>query len=90
MGAILREVTPAYGGELVRQRYNARSIRRAFQHKPIAGYNVEQITAQDKTGRLEAGWEKLARVKHLPREIIIERIQSTMHRTETAAHLFTN
>src|SRR6202035_2910941 len=40
------------------------------------------------TGRLEAAWEKLARVKKVPKEIIIERVQSTMHRTETAAQLF--
>jgi hypothetical protein len=55
--------------------------------KPTSGFDVYQLTALDKTGRVDDAWEKLAKAKHVPKEIIIDRIQETMHRASTAAQI---
>ena len=54
--------------------------------KPISGYDVRQL--KDKTGQIDAAWEKLAKAKHVSKEIVVERIQDTMHRANTAAQIF--
>jgi hypothetical protein len=55
--------------------------------RPTSGYDVHQLAALDKSGRMDAAWEKLAKAKHVPKEIIIERVQETMHRASTAAQI---
>jgi hypothetical protein len=53
----------------------------------ISAFDVRQMTRTDKTGQIEATWEKLAQKKHLPKEVIVERVQETMHKAATAAQL---
>jgi hypothetical protein len=55
--------------------------------KPISGYDVHQLTAQDKSGKIDAAWEQLAKAKHVSKEIVVERVQDTMHRASTAAQI---
>jgi hypothetical protein len=55
--------------------------------KPISGYDVQQLTALDKNGRADAAWERMAKAKHVPKEVIIERVQDTMHRASTATQI---
>lgn len=55
--------------------------------KPISGYEVHQLAALDPYGRVDAAWERLARAKHVPKEIIMDRLQETMHRASTAAQI---
>ena len=56
--------------------------------RPLSGYDVHQLTAVDKSGKVDAAWDKLAKAKHVSKEIIIDRIQDTMHRAGTAAQIF--
>jgi len=56
--------------------------------RPISGYDVHQLTAVDKSGRVGAAWDKLAQAKHVSREIVIDRVQETLHRGTTAAQIF--
>jgi len=51
---------------------------------PLSVYNLEWLTKQDKQGRINAAWEKLAAKKHLPKEVIVERVQERIHRVVTA------
>jgi len=55
--------------------------------RPTSVYDVHQFTAADRTGRMDAAWDKLAKVKGVPKEIIIERVQEIMHRASTAAQI---
>src|SRR6476660_9893859 len=48
--------------------------------KPVSGYNVHQLAAMDKRGEINAAWEKLAQAKQVPKKVIEERIQDTLHR----------
>jgi hypothetical protein len=56
--------------------------------KPISGYDVHQLTVLDKSGRVDAAWEQLAKARHVSKEIIEEKIQDTLHRASTAAQIF--
>jgi hypothetical protein len=56
--------------------------------KPVSGYDVHQLAAVDKRGEINAAWEKLARAKHVSKEVIEERVQDTLHRASTAAQIF--
>lgn len=60
----------------------------ADSFKPVSGYNVRQLTEKDRTGKINAAWEKLAKARHVSTEIIMENVQDTMHRTQTAAQIF--
>lgn len=51
---------------------------------PLSVYNVQWLTQQDKQGKINAAWEKLAAKKHLPKEVIVERVQERIHRVVTA------
>jgi hypothetical protein len=55
--------------------------------KPMSGYDVYQLTAVDKTGWVDGQWEKLAKAKHVPKDILMDRIQETMHRAVTTAQI---
>src|SRR5437867_1364711 len=50
---------------------------------PRSAYDVNWVTHQDKTGKVDAAWTKLAAKKHLPKEILVERIQTTIHKIST-------
>jgi hypothetical protein len=56
--------------------------------KPVSGYDVHQFTAKDKTGKINIAWDRLAEERHVSREVIIERVQDTMHRVSTGAQIF--
>lgn len=53
----------------------------------LSGFEVRKLTNADKTGKMDAAWDKLAQKKHLPKEIIVDRVQETMHKVATAAQL---
>jgi hypothetical protein len=53
----------------------------------LSGFDVRQATKADRTGRADAAWEKLAKKKHLPKEVIVDRVQDTVHKVTTAAQL---
>jgi Protein of unknown function (DUF3667) len=55
--------------------------------KPVSSYNIRQLTAQDKKGQIRAAWKQLAEAKHVSEEIIMERVQDTMHRASNAAQI---
>jgi hypothetical protein len=50
---------------------------------PRSLYNVYWLTQQDKTGKMDAAWEKLAKKTHQPKELVIERVQERIHRVTT-------
>ena len=56
--------------------------------RPISGYDVHQLTAVDKSGQVGAAWDRVAKAKHVSREIVMERVQETLHRASTAAQIF--
>ncbi len=45
-------------------------------------------SCKDRTGEIDAAWEKLAKAKHVSKEIVVERIQDTLHRAQTGAQIF--
>jgi hypothetical protein len=45
---------------------------------------VYWLTKQDKTGQVDRAWTKLAAKKHLPKEIVVERVQASVHKLSTA------
>jgi hypothetical protein len=51
---------------------------------PRSAYDVDWISRQDKTGNMDGLLTKLANKKHLPKEVVIERIQSRIHKISTA------
>ncbi|MBZ5525288.1 MAG: DUF3667 domain-containing protein [Acidobacteriia bacterium] len=53
----------------------------------ISAFDVHQALKADKSGQAEAAFEKLATKKHLPNEVIVDRIQDTVHKAATAAQL---
>lgn len=55
--------------------------------KPMSGFDVHQLAGLDKSGRVDDAWAKLAKAKHVPKEVIVDRIQETMHRASTAAQI---
>ena len=55
--------------------------------KPTSGYDVHQLAAMDERGEIGAAWEKLAKAKHVSKEVIEERVQDTLHRAGTAAQI---
>jgi hypothetical protein len=55
--------------------------------KPVSSYNVKRLTEQDKKGQIRAAWKQLAEAKHVSEEVIIERVQDTMHRASNAAQI---
>jgi hypothetical protein len=50
---------------------------------PRSAYDVYWLTSQDKTGKVDKAWTKLAAAKHLPKEIVIERVQARVHKLST-------
>jgi len=53
----------------------------------ISAFDVHQLNKADKKGQLDAAWTKLAAKKHVPKEVIIDRVQDTIHKATTAAQL---
>jgi hypothetical protein len=53
----------------------------------LSGFDVHQLSKADKKGHLDAAWEKIATKKHLPKEVIVDRVQETMHKVTTALQL---
>jgi hypothetical protein len=51
---------------------------------PQSLYDLVWLTKQDKSGKLDGAWEKLAAAKHQPKELVIERVQERIHRVVTA------
>ncbi|HEY7404657.1 MAG TPA: DUF3667 domain-containing protein [Candidatus Angelobacter sp.] len=51
---------------------------------PLSVYNIQWLAQQDKQGKMNAAWEKLAAKKHVPKEVIVERVQERIHRVVTA------
>jgi hypothetical protein len=51
---------------------------------PRSVYNVDWLTKQDKAGRMDALWERLAKKTHQPKELLVERVQERIHRVTTA------
>jgi Protein of unknown function (DUF3667) len=51
---------------------------------PRSAYDVDWMIRQDKGGKIDAGLAKLAAKKHLPKEVIKERVQTTIHKISTA------
>lgn len=54
---------------------------------PSSAYNISVINQNDKTGKLDTIWNKLAAKKHMPKELLLERIQERIHRVVSAAQL---
>jgi Protein of unknown function (DUF3667) len=52
---------------------------------PRSAYDVNWITRQDKTGKIDHAWDKIATRKHLPKEVVMERVQDGVHKISTAA-----
>ena len=55
--------------------------------KPVSHYNIKRLTEQDKKGQIHAAWKQLADAKHVSEEVIMERVQDTMHRASNAAQV---
>jgi hypothetical protein len=53
----------------------------------LSPFDVHQLSKADKRGQLDAAWTKLAEKKKVPKEVIIDRVQETMHKITTAALL---
>ena len=51
---------------------------------PRSVYNVAWVMRTDRSGAIDRGLTKLSQKKHLPREVIVERIEGEMHRISTA------
>src|SRR5262249_25992517 len=51
---------------------------------PQSIYNMHWLMKRDRRGKMDAAWEKLAAVKHQPKEWIIEQVQERVHRVVTA------
>lgn len=51
---------------------------------PRSAYDVNWIASVDKAGKVDAVWAKLAAKKHLPKEVIMERVQARVHKISTA------
>jgi len=51
---------------------------------PQSIYNMHWLMKRDRQGKMDAAWEKLAAVKHQPKEWIIEQVQERVHRVVTA------
>jgi hypothetical protein len=54
---------------------------------PIYRYDVGRLTQTDRSRKMDAAWEKLAALEHQPKELIVERVQATMHKMATGAQL---
>ena len=54
---------------------------------PQSGFEVRQLSRMDQAGKVDAAWEKLAEAKKVPKDIILERIQSTLHKVSTMAQM---
>ncbi len=54
---------------------------------PRSAYNIRFINQNDKAGTLDKAWNKLADKKHMPKELLLERIQERIHRAASAAQL---
>lgn len=52
---------------------------------PRSGYDVNTFAKADKTGQVDHIWQELAAKKHLPKEVMLERMQETIHKISTAA-----
>jgi hypothetical protein len=61
----------------------------ADSYFPRSAYDVNWITRQDKSGKVDHAWEKLAARKHLPKEIVMERVQDRIHKISTAMQFAT-
>jgi Protein of unknown function (DUF3667) len=55
--------------------------------KPVSHYNIQKLTAEDKKGEIRRAWKQLAEAKHVSEEVIMERVQDTMHRASNAAQV---
>lgn len=51
---------------------------------PRSPYNVDWLAKQDKSGKIDAVWERLAKKKHQPKELVVEGVQARIHRVTTA------
>jgi hypothetical protein len=51
---------------------------------PRSAYDVDWITRADKAGNLDRLLGKLAAKKHLPKEVLVDRIQTRIHKISTA------
>ncbi|HKR95034.1 MAG TPA: DUF3667 domain-containing protein [Candidatus Angelobacter sp.] len=54
---------------------------------PRSAYSISFINQNDKSGNLDLMWNKLAAKKHMPKKLLLERIQETIHRVASAAQL---
>lgn len=54
---------------------------------PRSAYSISFINQNDKSGNLDLMWNKLAAKKHMPKELLLERIQEKIHRVASAAQL---
>jgi hypothetical protein len=53
----------------------------------LSPFDVHQLSKADKNGKLDAAWTRLAEKKHVPKEVVVDRVQDTMHKITTAALL---
>jgi hypothetical protein len=51
---------------------------------PRSAYDLNWVASVDKAGKVDAAWAKLAAKKHLPKEVIVERVQARIHKISTA------
>jgi hypothetical protein len=56
----------------------------ADSYFPRSAYDVYWVTSQDKSGNLDRAWTTLATKKHLPKEVVLERVQARIHKLSTA------
>jgi len=61
----------------------------ADSYFPRSAYDVHWATSQDKSGKVDAAWAKLAAKKHLPKEVVVERIQDRIHKISTVMQFAT-
>jgi hypothetical protein len=52
---------------------------------PRSGYDVNTYAKLDKTGQVDHLWDIMAAKKHVPKEVLLERMQETIHKISTAA-----
>jgi hypothetical protein len=55
--------------------------------RPIDPYNLHRLTQSDNAGKINAGWERIAALRHASKEVVAVQIEVTIHKLATTAQL---
>jgi hypothetical protein len=55
--------------------------------RPIDPYNLQRLNRDDRSGSMNAAWEKMAAIKHQPKEVVAEQMAGLVHKMGTSTQL---